>query len=69
MDHRLNLISAFDRYCEITGLSPATVSTKAANDGKFYDSIKGGADCTTKRYQKIIAWFKANTPKEKHNSN
>jgi len=65
MDFRDNLITAFNRYCEITGLQPATVSTKVTNDGKFYESILNGAGCTMKRYEHIMEWFKVNTPKTK----
>jgi len=64
MNSKDTLISAFDRYCELTGLAPATVSTKVANDGKFYDSVKAGSGFTMKRYEKIMRWFQENTPKQ-----
>lgn len=62
MDFKDRIITEIDRYCSETGLHPSTVSTLAANDGKLYKSIKSGADVTTKRYSKIMDWFKANPP-------
>lgn len=65
MDLRDNLITAFKTYCERTGLAPATASTKAANDGKFYDSLLTGAGFTERRYYKVMDWLKQNTPTNK----
>lgn len=65
MDYRSNIIEAKNRYCEITGLAPATVATKVANDGKFFDRIEAGKGFTMATYEKVMEWFKENTPKKK----
>lgn len=66
MDFRDILIAEFTRHCEATGLAPSTVSTKAANDGKFYDSLVDGAGFTMQRYEKVMQWFKDHTPVNGH---
>lgn len=65
MNTKQEIIDAFDRYCELTGLSKATVSTKVMNDGKFYDRITGDSGCTMATYEKAMNWFKEHTPKKK----
>lgn len=62
MDSTTKLISAFQEYGRRTGLRPATVSTRVANDGKFYDGLLEGKGITMKRYEKIMRWFEENMP-------
>lgn len=42
------------------GLSLSTVSTYAANDGKFFNSLATGSGCTIKRAAALLAWFDQN---------
>ena len=45
-----------------SGLSLATVSTYAANDGKFFRRLDEGAGCTLKTAERVVEWFAANWP-------
>lgn len=67
MDSREKLLEAKNRYCEATGLAQATVATKVMNDGKFFDRIEDGKGFTMGTYEKVMRWFKENTPKKKRN--
>lgn len=49
-------------YSNHSGLSLATVSTYAANDGKFFRRLDEGAGCTLKTAERVIEWFAANWP-------
>ncbi|QDP59332.1 MAG: hypothetical protein GOVbin287_6 [Prokaryotic dsDNA virus sp.] len=51
-------------YAAHTGLKLATVSTYAANDGKFFKSLEDGSGCTVKRANRLIAWFSQNWPND-----
>lgn len=70
MDLRAELLEAKNLYCERTGLAPATAASKAANDGKFFDRIENGGNFTIETFEKVMAWFRKNTPaqtrKRKH---
>ncbi len=44
------------------GLKLTTVSTYAANDGKFFGHLKSGAGCTLKRAEALLTYFDANWP-------
>lgn len=63
MTPRETLKKMLDRHCEATGLAPATVATKAVNDGKFFDRIFSGGGFTTDTYARAIKWFEDNAPK------
>lgn len=49
-------------YSKQTGLKLATISTYAANDGKFFKSLSEGAGCTLRKADRIIQWFDGNWP-------
>ena len=49
---------------EHRGISTATVSTYAANDGKVIARLERGADLTTRRGQRILQWFSDHWPPE-----
>ena len=64
MDHTKEILKAASNYCDLTGLSRATVATKVMNDGKFFDRIEGGGGFTIQTYQKVKRWFQENSPKQ-----
>ena len=49
-------------YAQQTGLKLSTVSTYAANDGKFFKSLSEGAGCTLRKADRVIQWFDENWP-------
>lgn len=59
------LLSEAKRYCSMTGIAPATLSTKIMNDGKFLDRVKAGKGFTSKTYYKVKDWFSENMPETK----
>lgn len=56
------LINLAAMYSSHSGLSSATVSTYAANDGKFFRRLDQGAGCTLKTAERVVEWFAANWP-------
>jgi len=62
MDFRRNLLDAAADFCKVTGQSLATVATKVANDGKFFDRIEAGGGCTMRTYERFMAYFEENRP-------
>lgn len=44
------------------GCAVSTISTYAANDGKFFGRLSSGAGCTVLRAGRILAWFNENWP-------
>ncbi|MBM2357695.1 hypothetical protein JQX14_24450 [Sulfitobacter pseudonitzschiae] len=51
-----------EAYAAHRGLTLATVSTYAANDGKFFRSLDEGAGCTLKRAEHLVRWFSDHWP-------
>ena len=51
------MLDAAAGWVRSTGLSRATLATRAAGDGKFFDRIERGANCTMDRYDAVIAWI------------
>jgi hypothetical protein len=49
-------------YATHRGLSLSTVSTYAANDGKYFGRLEAGAGCTIAKANRILVWFDANWP-------
>lgn len=45
-------------------LKLSTISTYAANDGKFFASLASGSSCTIDRAHKIFRWFDKNWPED-----
>ena len=62
MDPRKELLALADIHTQRTGLARATVASKAANDGKFFDRIEAGGDFGMRIYEKVKNWFQENTP-------
>lgn len=59
-EHLVRLADAFSRHC---GLTVSTISTYAANDGKFLRILKEGrASCTIRKAGQVLGWFHENWP-------
>lgn len=56
------LIELARAYGAHSGLTLSTVSTYAADDGKFFAKIAGGASCTIRKAERITQWFSDNWP-------
>lgn len=56
------LTTVADVYAGHLGLTLSTVSTYAANDGKFFDRLKGPASCTLRRASRVLQWFSDHWP-------
>lgn len=58
-----SLITLAETLASHRGLTLSTLSTYAANDGKFFSRLKNdGAGCTLKTAQKLLVWFNGNWP-------
>jgi len=55
------LLQDAQAYCDEKPISLARLATIVVNDGKFFDRIKGGGDCTTKIYERFQTYFHENT--------
>lgn len=56
------LIDLAERYAAHRGIKLATVSTYAAQDGKYFKNLKAGAGCTLRKASALVAWFSDNWP-------
>lgn len=56
------LIELAEMFATHRNLKLSTVSTYAANDGKFFGKLKDGSGCTLKTAGRIYEWFDANWP-------
>ncbi|MDP2087196.1 MAG: hypothetical protein Q8K20_18535 [Gemmobacter sp.] len=52
-----DLVRLGELYANHLGLEISTVSTYAANDGKWLASLKGAASCTLRRAAIVVRWF------------
>lgn len=57
MTLREKLLQAADDYCRLSGRSKARVATIVARDGKFFDRLEAGGDCTTAMYERFMDFF------------
>jgi hypothetical protein len=57
-----SIIHLAESYGAHRGLKLSTISTYAANDGKFFDRLKLGAGCTLKTAARLVLWFDSNWP-------
>lgn len=51
------LLREAETFCAATGMSKARLATIVVNDGKFFDRIEAGGDCTTGTLEKFQAHF------------
>ena len=49
-------------FAVATGREASTVAQLATGDWQFFGRLNGGASFTIRRYDKIMAWFRANWP-------
>lgn len=56
------LVRLAENYAAHFGLTLSTVSTYAANDGKWLSGLKGGTSCTLRKASSVIGWFSQNWP-------
>jgi hypothetical protein len=54
---RDRLLIVANRYAELSGLSLATISTRACNDGKVLPRLVEGRDVNTRTFDNAMAWF------------
>jgi hypothetical protein len=64
MNHREKLLSLAHRFAEARGLSIARVSTLVRNDGKFFDGLATGKDCTLTTLEYCLQWFSNHWPSD-----
>lgn len=58
------LVNLAEDYAGHNGLKLSTVSTYAANDGKFFGRLKDGAGCTLRKASALLAWFSDHWPED-----
>lgn len=63
MDKR-DLVKLGEFYAAHVGLKLSTVSTYAANDGKWLAGLKGSTSCTLRKASSVVAWFSDNWPSD-----
>lgn len=62
MTLRERLLKEAEAFCAAKGMSKARLSTIVVNDGKFFDRIEAGGDCTTGTLERFQAHFANNRP-------
>jgi hypothetical protein len=58
----IDLVTLSETYAAHVGLALSTVSTYAANDGKYFGNLKAGAGCTLAKAARLFGWFDQNWP-------
>ena len=56
------LVILGETYAKHLGLELSTVSTYAANDGKWLGGLRGSASCTLRRAAAVVQWFSTHWP-------
>jgi hypothetical protein len=56
------LVKLGEVYGGHMGLTLSTVSTYAAQDGKWLGRLTGGASCTLRKANTVMSWFDQNWP-------
>lgn len=60
-----DIITLAEAYTGHTGLKLSTVSTYAANDGKWITGLKvNAAGCTLRKAHRVVHWFSDNWPSD-----
>lgn len=57
-----DLIEQAKTYSGHTGRTLSTIGSYAVRDGKFFDRLGRGGNCTLKTAQRIVSWFDENWP-------
>lgn len=58
----MNLVRLGTMYGAHLGLTIKTVSTYAANDGKWLSGLDDGLGCTIRKANAVLCWFSNNWP-------
>ncbi|PTE15966.1 hypothetical protein [Pseudogemmobacter blasticus] len=56
------IIRIAETFARHLGLTLSTVSTYAANDGKWLSGLKTGSSCTLRKAAVVTCWFSENWP-------
>lgn len=59
-----HIVSLAKRFAQHRSLKISTVSTYAANDGKWVEGLEAGASCTLRKAKDVLDWFDANWPED-----
>jgi hypothetical protein len=57
-----DIIELAEAFSEHSSLTISTVSTYAANDGKWLGGLKKNASCTLRKAEIVVRWFSNNWP-------
>lgn len=57
-----SLVRLAETFAAHRGFTLSTVSTYAANDGKWVDGLKAGASCTLRKAAIVTQWFSDRWP-------
>ena len=57
-----HIVCLADGFCEVSGISTATLSNRLFKDARKIDALRGGRDLVTARYQTALAYFDMNWP-------
>lgn len=60
--NKRDLVWLGECYAAHVGLTLSTVSTYAANDGKWLTGLKGGTSCTLRKASTVFGWFSDHWP-------
>lgn len=64
-DWRKDLLKMADKACKHLDIEETTLGNKIFNDADFFPKIRNGSGCGVDRYQRVIAWFDKNLPRQK----
>lgn len=60
-----DLVRLAETYSRHRGLTLSTVSTYAANDGKWFGTLKAGrAGCTIRKANRVLRWLSEHWPQD-----
>lgn len=60
--NKTDLVKLGEAYASHVGLELSTVSTYAANDGKWLVGLKKNTSCTLRKAAVVVAWFSDHWP-------
>ena len=53
-----------DQFCNVSGISIATLSNRLFKDARKIEALRSGRDLVTARYQLALAYFDMNWPSD-----
>lgn len=57
-----DLLTLATLYCAHVDRAEATISARAAGQGRLFATLREGGGCTLRTYQRVLTWFDANWP-------